>query len=212
MEEIEVSIQTFPSYLNNSFFQLFAKKIIVGIGNTFEVKVLILSEKKNLFLEVSKEVYFKFLLLLDELICNIENENGKYHHNLGEHISVKNHKNSKIILSNDFRNVQIPLTKEEIKKILDFRPLFYYTLNKLTMNVSSVQAFYRDYLKVAAEKNLTALSQYELYMPVCRETFCSLDFQRIFFEIPIVFGEHKIQRDIENLSLSNVLNNFVNLN
>lgn len=213
--EAEASLNYYPTYLASSFFPLYSKKILIGISSAFEVKVLILIDKKSLFLECSKEVFFKFLLLLDEILSNIEsNISTKYQHNLGENICIRGggSKTSKVSLNDEHRNITVNFTREEIHKILEWRTSMYYVLNKLVLNLSSVRNFYKDYLRVASEKNLITLTQHELFLPSHTENFFSIDFQKIFFEIPIIFGEAKIKRDIENTCLSTALDNIVNYN
>lgn len=212
--DIESKVPHYPLYLNSFFFSVFSKKIILGISCAFEVKALISSEKKSGFLEVKQETFLKFLMLLDEIVNHVENEAAASRNLLliGECIHVKiSTKQAKKIMSlfDAHRDINIQFSIEELKKIIEYRNLMYYDINRLVINTNAVFNLYGDYLKIASSKNCARLTQYECFSPSLAPSGFTLDYQQIFYEFFPIFGEAKIRRDIETLGFNNILNSIM---
>lgn len=211
MEAIDTKVKNYPLYLSTFFHPVFSKTILIGINQNFEVKILVLNSKKSLFLEISKDTFIKFLILLDELICHLENgtsPNKNFLH-IGDAINVKfvGKQNWKLSIYDSVREISICFSLEEAKKIIDLRDLLYLDITKLLCNTNAAFNVYSEYCRIAIEKNCTKLTSYDF--PSTQPLFNCIDFHRLFIEIYSTFGESKIRRDCESLGINKILNTFL---
>lgn len=204
-DELRANIPPHPLYLAASYYLINSKKIVIGLNSAFEIKILICAYgglKPN-FVELNKLTFIELMTIFDEISSNYEiHRKKKYRVNDEFLVKIfKVNQQTRILLKDISRDRNIYFHKNELEKFISHKVLLNLTINKLNINQAGIINLYNNYIRIAREKNCTNLTIFEATSINSIENSILLDHQKIFLEFYLIFGEHKILKDIEMLNL-----------
>lgn len=184
--QISTLIPSFhPTYLLANYFAIYNKKIIIGYSTNFEVKICVIQDKRNSFIEFSHFGFANLCLNLEAIYrdcLNNEKTNFIFEHERHLKISSKNGE-SFANLEDSEKSVRVIFNQRELAQFQAFRNTFLYVIQKFIFNKSSLQAFYSNYINAVSTNGSESMEAYNL-LNQGRDGLFNIDITQLFYELP----------------------------